>query len=105
MRELLGASHEVTATTSASDALAAIASERGEFDVVFCDLMMPGMNGMDFYDQVLATHPALARRIVFMTGGAFTARAAEFLASIENRRIEKPFSLGLIERIVREMVL
>jgi hypothetical protein len=40
---------------------------------------------------------------VFMTGGAFTKRAAEFLAATENRRVEKPFSLGLIERIVREM--
>jgi hypothetical protein len=38
-----------------------------------------------------------------MTGGAFTPRAAEFLASVDNRRLEKPFSLGLVERIVREM--
>jgi hypothetical protein len=38
-----------------------------------------------------------------MTGGAFTERTAEFLASVENRRVEKPFSLGLVEQIVREM--
>jgi hypothetical protein len=38
-----------------------------------------------------------------MTGGAFTSRAAEFLAAVDNRRVEKPFSLGLIEKIVREM--
>jgi UPF0271 protein len=37
-----------------------------------------------------------------MTGGAFTPRAAEFLASIDNRRVEKPFSLKAIERLVRE---
>ena len=39
-----------------------------------------------------------------MTGGAFTTRAAEFLASVDNRRVEKPFSLGLVERIVRDML-
>jgi UPF0271 protein len=39
-----------------------------------------------------------------MTGGAFTTRAAEFLASIDNRRVEKPFSLKVIERIVRDMM-
>ncbi|HEX4445183.1 MAG TPA: PAS domain S-box protein [Polyangiaceae bacterium] len=104
MRDLLGAQHDVTATTSGRDALAAVLADR-DFDVIFCDLMMPGMSGMDLYEEVRERRPALAKRMVFMTGGAFTARAAEFLATTENRRIEKPFNLGLIERIVREMVV
>ena len=102
MRELLGAKHDVTATTSVRDALAVVQSGR-DFDVVFCDLMMPGMSGIELYEALRDQRPALAKRVVFMTGGAFTARAAEFLASIDNRRVEKPFSLGLIEGIVREM--
>jgi CheY-like chemotaxis protein len=104
MRDLLGAQHDVTAATSGRDALAAVTSDH-DFDVIFCDLMMPGMSGIELYEAIREWRPALARRIVFMTGGAFTARAAEFLASTENRRIEKPFNLGLIERIVREMVV
>ncbi len=102
MRELLSAQHDVTATTSVRDALAVVQSGR-DFDVVFCDLMMPGMSGIELYEELRDRRPSLARRVVFMTGGAFTARAAEFLATIDNRRVEKPFSLGLIERIVREM--
>jgi PAS domain S-box-containing protein len=102
MRDLLGAAHDVTATTSVRDALDAVESGR-DFDVIFCDLMMPGMSGIELYEQLRGRHPSLASRIVFMTGGAFTKRAAEFLAATENRRVEKPFSLGLIERIVREM--
>jgi len=101
MRELLGASFEVTATTSVRDALAAI--ETTTFDVVLCDLMMPGKSGIDFYEELQREHPELVKRVVFMTGGAFTARAAEFLASIENRRVEKPFSLSMMERLVREV--
>jgi PAS domain S-box-containing protein len=104
MRDLLGAAHDVTATTSVRDALAAVESGR-DFDVIFCDLMMPGMSGIELYEELKGGHPALASRIVFMTGGAFTKRAAEFLAATENRRVEKPFSLGLIEKIVREMAL
>ena len=50
------------------------------------------------------SYPELFKRLVFMTGGAFTPRAAEFLASVDNRRLEKPFSMGLVERIVREML-
>jgi PAS domain S-box-containing protein len=102
MRDLLGARHDVTATTSVRDALAVVEAGR-DFDVIFCDLMMPGMSGIELYEELRDGRPALASRIVFMTGGAFTKRAAEFLAMTENRRVEKPFSLGLIERIVREM--
>ncbi len=102
MRELLGAHHDVTATTDARDALVVLQAER-DFDVIFCDLMMPEMSGIDFYEELRKVRPAMAKRIVFMTGGAFTSRVADFLTSTENRRIEKPFNLGLIERIVDEM--
>jgi PAS domain S-box-containing protein len=101
LRELLAPEHEVVAATNAREALTAIA--RSNFDVVFCDLMMPGMNGIDLYERLRADRPGLERRIVFMTGGAFTAHTAEFLASVDNRRIEKPFSMGLVEQIVRQM--
>jgi two-component system cell cycle sensor histidine kinase/response regulator CckA len=101
LRELLAPEHEVVAATDARRALSAILSE--EFDVIFCDLIMPEMGGIELFERVRAERPGLQRRIVFMTGGAFTTHAADFLASVDNRRVEKPFSLALIERIVREM--
>jgi PAS domain S-box-containing protein len=102
LRELLAAEHDVVATTSAFDALAAVRSG-GAFDVIFCDLVMPGMDGIEFYRVLRKQYPGLEQSVVFMTGGAFTRVAAEFLASVDNRHLEKPFSIGLIERIVREM--
>jgi PAS domain S-box-containing protein len=103
MRDLLSAEHDVVAITSGRDALSLL--ERGDhFDVILCDLMMPGMSGIDFFDRLRRKWPGLEKRVVFMTGGAFTTRAAEFLAVTENRRLEKPFSLKVVERIVREMV-
>ena len=102
LRELLAPVHEVVAATSAAEALAAL--EGGEFDVVFCDLVMPGMSGIDLYQRIRAERPALAPRVVFMTGGAFTERNADFLSSVDNLRVEKPFSLGVVENIVRDMM-
>jgi PAS domain S-box-containing protein len=102
LHELLAPLHEVVAVTGAREALEKIAAET--FDVVFCDLMMPGMSGIDLFERLRGERAGIEDRIVFMTGGAFTPRAAEFLASVPNRRMEKPFSLGLVERIVREMV-
>jgi CheY-like chemotaxis protein len=50
--------------------------EAGEkFDWILCDLMMPGMSGMDVYAKLSQDHPDLATRIVFVTGGAFTETA------------------------------
>jgi PAS domain S-box-containing protein len=102
IRDLLAVEHEVSLATGAREALALIGSGE-EFDVIFCDLMMPGMSGVDFYAKLSEERTGLEHKIVFMTGGAFTARTAEFLASIDNRRLEKPFGLALLERIAREM--
>jgi CheY-like chemotaxis protein len=103
LRELLSHDHDVRALTSAQEALELLRTDDG-FDVIFCDLLMPEMSGIELYHALRTERPGLERRIVFMTGGAFTARTAEFLASVDNRRVEKPFSLGLIEKIVRDMV-
>jgi PAS domain S-box-containing protein len=70
------------------------------YDVVLCDLMMPDMTGMDLYAEIARRHPGVERRFVFMTGGAFTPRATEFLAKIPNRRLEKPFETALLKATV-----
>jgi PAS domain S-box-containing protein len=102
LRELLEPEHEVTAVTSGADALERV--RRGEeYDVVLCDLMMPQMTGMEVYDRLREVAPGVEARVVFMTGGAFTTRASDFLARIPNRRVEKPFSITAVEQVVRSV--
>jgi CheY-like chemotaxis protein len=102
VRRMLQRDHDVTLVESAQDAVGLL-REPGSFDLVLCDLMMPGMSGMDLYDEVLVSHPDLAKRMVFMTGGAFTPRAADFLSLVGNRHIAKPFTaadlLALVESL------
>ncbi len=47
------------------------------------------MNGMDFYEDLISWDPVAARRVVFLTGGAMTSKAAHFLEAVPNRCIEK----------------
>lgn len=70
------------------------------YDVVLCDLMMPDMTGMDLYAEIARRQPGLERRFIFMTGGAFTTRASEFLAQVPNRRLEKPFETAVLKAAV-----
>jgi PAS domain S-box-containing protein len=91
VRHILSARHDVTAFTTASDALQVL--RRGvRFDVIVCDMMMPEMTGADFYEALCAIAPGDADRILFLTGGAFTDATRDFLERVPNERIEKPFS-------------
>ncbi len=98
-REGLSDLHDVQATQDARQALEWIAA--GErFDLILCDMMMPLMTGMEFHTRLAALVPQQADRVVFMTGGAFTPRAREFLARLPNLGLEKPFDLSHILAMV-----
>jgi PAS domain S-box-containing protein len=89
LRRVLG-DHEVTAVNTAREAIELLAAGR-KFDVIFSDLMMPEMSGMDLYDELARHFPDAAERMVFVSGGAFTPNAKAFLDRVTNERIEKPF--------------
>lgn len=89
MRLLLSPNHDVVATTRGSEALELVSSGQ-PFDLVVCDLQMPGTTGMDIYAQLREQAPELARRLVFMSGGAFTPAASAFIRSVPNQVLEKP---------------
>ena len=102
-KRILTAEHDVVTVTESTRALAMI-REGERFDVVLCDLMIPQLTGMDLYDEAVKIDPELGRRFVFMTGGAFTSRAREFLDSSTNQRIEKPFDAQALRALVNGLV-
>ena len=83
--------YDLAVASSAQNGLDVLRTGGSMFDIVLCDLMMPEMNGMDFYRAVAALMPELVERFIFMTGGAFTPWAADFLASSRRPCLEKPF--------------
>jgi CheY-like chemotaxis protein len=70
--------------------------------VILCDLMMPDMTGMDLHAELARKLPEQATRMIFLTGGAFTPRAREFLDEVPNQRLEKPCDLGKLLALIND---
>lgn len=94
-------SHQVKIFLTGREAIEALCGDE-PCDVVFCDLMMPGVDGIEVFRRVAACRPDIASRFVFMTGGAFTPEAREFVKQTPLVCLEKPFELHQIRDLVRE---
>jgi two-component system, NtrC family, sensor kinase len=92
--------HDVMTATSVNQGIQLYGSH--EFDIVFCDLMMPELNGLDFYTRLSALGPNHSQRLVLMTGGVFADRLGCSLSDIPSPCILKPFKHGEIERLISE---
>ena len=71
------------------------------YDVVICDLKMPRVDGMTLYRAIAAATPALARRVIFVTGDVAGTDAERFLEESGCRWLAKPFRLADLLRTVR----
>lgn len=99
LEALLGRAHEVLSVASGDEARAILEGDR-RFDLILCNLMMPRGSGMDLHAWLANHDPSLARQMVFVTGGAFTERAREFLAQVPNLRLAKPIEPRLVVGVV-----
>lgn len=89
--------HDVTMIHSSRDAVEPICS--GQYDLVFCDLMMPELSGRELFEEVVEREPETAECFVFITGGACNAETDEFLARAP-RVLFKPFDRERLRNIL-----
>jgi len=90
INRMLRADQDVTIASSGEQALELLAASP-PFDAIICDLMMPGLTGMDVHAWLQERRDALAERMLFISGGAFTPGSKAFLSRIANPVIYKPF--------------
>ena len=72
------------------------------YDLIVCDLKMPRIDGMQFYRAMAVATPALARRVIFVTGDVAGTDAERFLEETACRWLSKPFRLGDLLRAARD---
>jgi two-component system, NtrC family, sensor kinase len=103
VRRLLQDVHEVHAVQDAREALHLL--QRGErYDAILCDMVMPGMSGVDFLRELEQREPSLARRTGLMSGGAFSMQAKEFISTRASELLEKPFEPERLRTFVERLL-
>jgi two-component system, cell cycle sensor histidine kinase and response regulator CckA len=103
MRRLLMRQHEVLIANSGDEGRDILEGDDA-FDVILCDLMMPGMSGMELHEWLKGRNPALAQRMAFISGGTFTADAASYLAGLPNLKLEKPIDAANLRQLVADLI-
>lgn len=103
--KLLAGRFEVRAVDGVRAALAGL-NQSQEYDLILCDLMMPGESGMDFFGVLRRLYPQLVSRVAFITGGAVTPDTSKFLETAARPVLNKPFTFeSLLEFIQNSMAL
>jgi CheY-like chemotaxis protein/anti-sigma regulatory factor (Ser/Thr protein kinase) len=70
------------------------------YDLIICDLKMPGLSGLEVHKWVSASRPDLLGRLVFASGDTASPEAAAFLSSSTCPVLEKPFELSELAAVI-----
>jgi CheY-like chemotaxis protein len=88
-RRCISRKHDVVLASGGREALAILQTDQ-RFDLIVCDMMMPNLDGPSVYQELTRLNQALADRLVFCTGGAFTKRSRDFLERWNGIVLNKP---------------
>lgn len=102
LTRVLARDFEVAAARNGREALDMVRAG-GTYDAMLCDLVMPELSGIELHEVLTHDDPELAKRTVFLTGGAFTGRAQTFLESVGQPHLEKPVDLKAVRELLMRM--
>jgi PAS domain S-box-containing protein len=103
VQRLLASQYEVHPVQDAREALKRL-KEGASYDAILCDLMMPGMNGLEFLLELERTLPAMLKHVGMMSGGTLSAQAREVLTSRSRELMEKPFDPDRLHAFVEQLL-
>lgn len=90
--------------TGVADAAAARASlQEQAFQAIECDVILPGQEGTSFFEELRDTYPALAGRVVFVTGWGSDEKVRNLLTYTGRPFLTKPVELDDLVNTVQQV--
>jgi CheY-like chemotaxis protein len=94
---------EASDGAAAFECLLAGDADTPRYDVVICDLRMPGLSGIELHERLIRERPIAVQRLIFSTGDAVSGDVAAFLARSGRPVLTKPFELWELRGLVAEV--
>jgi len=95
------AGFKVTTVATADEAMVAI--EKTLFHVLVVDLILPRRDGTAFFDELAASHPEMAARVIFVTGWGSDPKVQKLIAHTGRPMLTKPVEATDLIAAVREI--
>jgi CheY-like chemotaxis protein len=102
MARLLRRDYDVTVATCSREALDHLAGG-ARFDAIITDVLMPNMTGIELVEELQRIAPEQARRLILLSGGAFTAQIRERLDQLGAPQLEKPVTANELRACVKQV--
>jgi len=102
-RVLGGEGYDVETASSGEEALKRIKSE--EYNLILCDIKLPGLSGAEIYEQIGKVAPSLQERVMFITGDVTSGDTEEFLERMKAPYVTKPFDIAKLKEEVKRVIV
>jgi PAS domain S-box-containing protein len=102
VRRLLGDRQDVTLVNDGASALAEL--RRSSYDVVLCDVAMPGMDGITVLEAAHTERLSAAHRFVFMTGSLFSQEWRQRMNAVRAPCVAKPLDIAELTAAVAQVL-
>ncbi|MGA9695378.1 MAG: response regulator [Dehalococcoidales bacterium] len=73
-----------------------------DYDLYLCDIRMPEMNGMEFYEYLRQVHPGCETRVIFVSGDTMNNEVRTFLSGKKNLFLVKPFTPEELRAVIQK---
>jgi signal transduction histidine kinase/CheY-like chemotaxis protein len=100
--ELTARGYQVDVVTDGHTALQRL--KEHQYDVIFCDWKMPGLNGRQVYEELRIVSPASCRRVIFITGDVINQQMRDFLEDEQRPCLAKPFALTEVRTTIKDVL-
>lgn len=78
--------------------------EQPHYAIVFSDLRMPGLSGIELHERLRLTNPEVLPRLIFSTGDDTSEEVARFVEESECVVLRKPFDMVTLRSVVELML-
>ena len=78
--------------------------QNAKYDIVFIDIKMPHINGIELYTQLKEIAPYLVGRVIFITGDTMGTDTRQFLDESKAHYITKPVDIDQLKKVISRIL-